>query len=175
MISKINHFLRDTSGLAATEFALVLPVMLALLLGVVDIGTALLLDKKTMSASQIAADLLTRRPTATSADISDAYAAARMAIQPYNTNDFGIDIASIQFQGSNNNPVVLWRETYNMPPNANATSLVNGLGVQGEGVLVVTARYAYDPMFTHGVLTGKNLQEVAVTRPRRGSFIARGN
>lgn len=170
---RIKSFLRDSAGLAATEFALILPVMLALLLGLVDVGTALLLGKKNMAASQIVADLLTRQPTATDNDVTDALAAARMAVQPYDTDNLGVDIISIQFQGVNATPTVLWRETVNMDPIDNVDTLVAGLGVQGEGVLVVATQYIFDPLFTHGVLTGRNLTDVAITRPRRGSFIAR--
>ena len=96
-----------------------------------------------------------------------------MAIDPYNRALLGLDIASIQFVGSGAVPTVMWRETFNMQPNPNAVTRATGLGVQGEGVLVVTARYVYDPVFTSMITEDVVLEEVAVTRGRRSSFVSR--
>lgn len=163
----------DTSGVAAIEVAMILPVLLVLMLGLVDIGNALMADRKTLTAASIAADLLARAPAVTTAQLDDAWAAAQMAIDPYNRAPFGLDIASIQFQGTGATPVVIWRQTYNMTANSQATSRAAGLGTEGEGVLVVTARYNFTPVFTSTIITGSTMQEVAVTRGRRSSFIAR--
>src|SRR5690606_10088731 len=143
MISKNNplrRFLCDTSAMTATEVALFLPIMLTLLLGVVDLGNAMLLDKKTMTAAMVSTDLLTRRATVTEADVQDAYAAGRMAVQPYNGNLLGMDIVSIRFQGANADPAIVWRETYNMTENPDVLALADGLGVSGEGIMVITTR-----------------------------------
>jgi len=166
------RFVRDTAAMTATEVALFMPVMLTLLLGVVDLGNAMLLDKKTMTAAMVSSDLLTRRATVTMAEVTDAYAAGRMAVQPYNGNDLGMDVVSIRFEGASPSPVIVWRETFNMVENPDVLTIVDGLGVSGEGVLVITTQYDFDPLFLHGVVDQRAIQEVAITRPRRGSFIA---
>lgn len=172
MLSRIKQFWHDTHGVAATEVAMMLPVLLVLLLGVIDTGKAVLLNKKTMGAASIAADLLTRGASVNNAEMQDALAAARMAIDPYNRALFGLDVASVQFQGVNATPTIMWRQTFNMTPNPRVVQLATGLGVQGEGVMIVTTHYRYHPLFT-AVLTGDiDLQEVAVTRGRRSSFVA---
>jgi Flp pilus assembly protein TadG len=171
MISKIKTFWRDTSGLAASEVALMLPILLTLLLAIVDFGNALILDKKTMNASQIVADLMTRRPIVTTGEVTDAVAAARMAVMPYETAPLGVDIVSIRFVGANADPTVLWRETVNMDENTNATEIARGLGVGGEGVIVVTTQYNFDPVFTQDLIGETRLEEIAVMKPRRGSFV----
>ncbi len=158
--------------MTATEVALFLPIMLTLLLGVVDLGNAMVLSKKTMTAAMVSSDLLTRRATVTEAQVTDAYAAGRMAVQPYNSNNLGMDVVSIRFQGAGANPVILWRETFNMNENPDVLTLAEGLGVTGEGILIVTTRYDFDPLFVHGMVGDRTLEEVAVSRPRRGAFVA---
>lgn len=169
------RFWRDARGIAAVEVAMMLPVLMILFLGVIDVGRALIINKKTSTASTIAADLLSRYPSVTDARITDAWAAARMALQPYDNASLGMDVASIRFQGSNATPVVLWRETFNMDPNDNAENLAIGLGVEGEGVLVVTTQYDYTPPFTGTMTEEFTMQEVAVTRGRRSSYISRSD
>jgi Flp pilus assembly protein TadG len=169
---KIKQFPQDISGVAATEVALMLPVLMVLMLGMIDIGNAIVLNKKTMTAASISADLLTRGVAVNSTEMQDALAAARMAIDPYDRTLFGLDVASVQFQGTNATPVIMWRQTFNMQPNPDIATVASGLGVMGEGVLIVTTRYTYRPVFS-AVLTGDlDLQEVAVTRGRRSSFVA---
>jgi Flp pilus assembly protein TadG len=169
----ITRFYKNCDGVASIEVALVMPVLLALLLGMMDIGNALLINKKTSTGAQIAADLLTRHISVTDADISDAYVAAQMAIAPYDRTKFGMDTVSIQFQGSTNTPVIMWRQTSNMTANSDVTTIASGLGVSGEGVLIVTTQYIYTPSYTHSFVDAKTMREVAVTRPRRGSYIVK--
>lgn len=171
MISRIKQFWHDTTGVAAVEVAMMLPVLMVLLLGLVDIGNTLVINKKTMNAASMVGDLLTRGTAVSDTEMQDALAAARMAIDPYDRALFGLDVASIQFQGTNATPVVVWRQTFNMTPNPDVTARAAGLGVMGEGVLVVTTRYIYNPVFTSVVTGPMTLEDVSITRGRRSSFV----
>ena len=51
----IARFLDDCRAVAASEFALILPVLVLVLFGTVEIGNAVLLDKKVTAAAQTAA------------------------------------------------------------------------------------------------------------------------
>lgn len=177
MILKTDHlrFWKDESGVAAVELALILPVLVALLLGVVDSGNALLLSKKAMTASNIVADLITRNRTVTQAQIDDSLAAARMALAPYSTATLGVDIASIQYTGAGNTPSILWRQTDNMTANPDVLTIADGLGVAGEGVVIVTTEYDFTPVFLHGMFGNFTMQEVSITRGRRGPIVSKTN
>lgn len=169
----MTKFLHDTSGVAAVELAMILPVLAALLLGVIDTGNALLINKKAMTASQIVGDLVTRNRTITDAQVTDSVAAARMALQPYSATALGVDIVSIQFTGTEATPTILWRETYNMDENPDVLNLADGLGVQNEGVVIVTTQYQFDPIFLNGLFGSFDMKEVAVTRGRRGPLVTK--
>ncbi len=169
----ISRWFSDEKGIAATEFALVFPIMFILLLGMVDLGNGILTNKKVITASQMAADLVTRQLTADDADIDDAFLAAQLALQPLDTASFGIDIAAIRFEGDNADPTVIWRDTVNMSPNDNVEDLADGLGVENEGLIAVTVIYQYEPTFSSTFLNQIDMTEVAFMRGRRNSFVAR--
>lgn len=169
----VAEWINDATGVAAVELAMILPVLVALLLGVVDGGNALLLSKKTMTAAQIVGDLVTRSRNITETQIQDSFAAARMALAPFSTASLGVDIVSIEFTGVAATPAILWRETYNADENPDALSLATGLGVQGEGVVVVTTTYHFDPIFLGGMFGSFDMEEVSITRGRRGPLVNR--
>lgn len=155
---------------ALIEGAFLLPPMMVLMMGVFDLGNGISLGQKTISASQIAADLVARERTMNSSQIENIIDAAELAFNPYSLTSFGIDIVSVTFNASLQ-PVVLWRETRNMSPNTAAVSSVAGLAPQGEGMIIVTVRYDFHPYFSQPVVGEIGFEEVAFTRGRRSPTV----
>lgn len=166
----ITSFFKNESGTAAMEAVMLFPILVTLLIGVYDLGNGIILSQKTITATQIAADLVARDTTIDMNGVQTAMDAARLAYEPYNLNQFGIDIASIEFD-NNRMPQILWRETRDMPPNQEAITNVNGIGDDGEGMVIVTVRYTYEPFFTRYFINNFNMQEVAYARGRRSPTV----
>gem|GEM_PF-301290 len=166
----LTRYRRDDEGLAALEAVMLFPIMVSMVFGLYDLGHAIILNQKVVSACHIAADLLARKPAVSDADIQDAIEAAKLAVDPYDRAEFGIDIASILFN-EDDDPTVLWRETEGMNANANIPSQATGLGLEGEGVLAVTATYAYTPFFYKMLFNDIKMQEVSFLRGRKTSVI----
>lgn len=171
------NFLRkwkeDDCAVAALEAALVFPIMITMIFGVIDIGNGLLINKKLISASQVASDLIARKIRVDDADINDIVIAARLSMRPFPDNSFGIDIAGIRFTGAAANPTEDWRDTVNMSPNGGAVAGADGLGDEGEGVVAVTVQYTYTPYFSGYFINTLNMQEISYVRGRRTPFVSR--
>lgn len=163
---------RDENGVAAVEAGLLFPVMLTLVLGMVDIGNAILSNQKTITSSQLAADLIARKEAVSTADINDAVEAARLAIEPFPTTTFGIDIVSIRFD-EDGAPQVIWRDTRNMGPNDNAVASTATFGEPGEGVVIVSVVFRYEPVFAGFVIDEIPMMEVAFVRGRKSPVVNR--
>lgn len=162
--------------MAVMETAMLFPVLLVMLLGVYDVGHAITVNHKMITASNVAADLLTRKQAVSNNDLEQAIMAAGLAMNPYaNDQDIGIDIISVQYD-ENDDPVMLWRETRNMGDGleADAVSRTFGLGTEGEGALMVTVLYDYTPTFGSIVIDAFRMREVAFARGRRSSVVTRG-
>ena len=170
MKQKIMSFRKDESGLAMLEAALLAPLAITLIFGVYDLGNGILMNQKTISAGHIAADLLARKPAVDSIDVADAIEAAKLAIDPYSREDFGIDIVSVEFI-DDETPAAIWRVTENMNENAAAVPNSVGLGKEGEGVIVVTATYSYKPFFFQTFFSEIQMKEVSYLRGRKTSVI----
>lgn len=73
----------SVAGVAAVEFALVLPVMVTLLLGMSEVTLAVNVDRKITLTSRALADLSSRVQTLTTAQMNDIFSAAAVVMQPH--------------------------------------------------------------------------------------------
>ncbi len=166
----LRRYAREEEATALIETVILMPVMISLLMGCFDLGQGILMNQKTIGASQIIGDLITRDETVTMGRLEDMITAGEMAFEPYSTATFGYDIASVEFD-EDGEPVVLWRVTENMDPNDDAVASTEDIGSPGEGVVVVTSIYKYTPFFSHFVVDEINMKEVAFLRGRMSATI----
>lgn len=170
----IMRWKSQTQGAALMEAAILFPVLLTMLFGVYDIGHAITVNHKMITASQVAADLIARTPTVSTEELNQAIEAAGLAMAPYADGaSIGIDVISVRFD-EDDEPQQVWRRTRNMSTDDNAGALEKstGLGTEGEGALIVTVLYDYVPTFGNIVIKSFRLRETAFARGRRSSVVS---
>jgi Flp pilus assembly protein TadG len=174
MMSLIKAFVSSwwsgRDGVAATEAALVFPILLTLLLGVFDFGNAILVNQKTIRASQVTADLIARNRSVDALIVADAVAAGRLAYEPLSSESYGVDVVSIRFD-DNADPQIVWRETQGMSPMADVLADVQSMAEAGNGVLVVGVEYTFEPLFAGFIVDEILMQERAFARGRKGPVV----
>jgi Flp pilus assembly protein TadG len=161
---------RGQDALAATEAAMIFPIMLTLLLGVLDIGNGILANQKTIRASQVVADLIARNSMVNATDITEAIEAGRLAYEPIDTSSYGVDIISMRFTEDEEVEIV-WRQTQNMAPIADPAGAVESLAAPNEGVVMVAVQYRYEPIFAGFVAHEIDMQERAFSRGRKSAVV----
>jgi Flp pilus assembly protein TadG len=77
MLRSALDMFRDRSGIAATEFAVIVPIMLVMFFGVVEFSSAVAVDRKVTLVSRTLSDLTAQAPSsaaqATYAQVTDTY------------------------------------------------------------------------------------------------------
>lgn len=162
-------------GVALMEAALIFPTLFFMLFGVYDVGHAITTNHKLITSVNVIADLMTRGEVVTDAEYYDAVDAGRLAMIPYvrDGDTFQIYVASVRF-AANGDPQIVWDESSGaMPTDNNAVERSRGLGAAGEGVIVVSAIYDYEPTFGSIVIDHFRMREIAYARGRRTSVVAR--
>ncbi len=172
-VSLLKTFWQDESGSPAIEAGLLFPVMLTMLCGMMDVGIGIIVNMKVTNAAQVVSDLVSRESTVSDTTINDAIIAGKLAIMPYDTTSYGIDIAGIQYIGTGLTPTVQWRRTQNMEANGAVVSHSQGLGAQNEGVIAVTVTYKYTPYFSASFLNPIEMSEESYVRGRKGLFVSK--
>lgn len=160
----------ENEAMAAVEAALIFPVMLTMLMSIYDFGNAILANQKTIRASQVVADLITRDSIVGEGDVTEAIQAGRLAFEPLNNATYGIDIVSIRFDEDANTEVV-WRRSENIGSLPDAESAVADLETANEGVVMVTVDYQFEPLFAGFIIDTIQMREVAFSRGRRSPVI----
>lgn len=170
-LSFVQRWWREEHAMAAVEASMIFPVMLVLLVGTFDLGNGILANQKTIRASQVVADLVTRNMSVTNADVDDAVMAGRLALQPFDTANYGVDIVSIRFD-EDADPEIVWRETRNMNGSADILNDVASLAQPNSGVVVATVEYLFEPTFAGFVIDEIQMQEKAFARGRRSAVVS---
>ncbi len=171
-LASVRRLFGDRSGVAATEFALLLPVMLVMLLGAVEIGNALIADRKITAAVQTAADLVAQKRDMSNADIDDVFAAVEIVLTPLEGLNAGTAIYSVVMD-QDEAVLVDWSDTRGAGAPVPSENLPPNLLTANSSVIVVDMVYHYQPVFM-GLFVGEfDITDRAYLRPRRTRIIAR--
>lgn len=111
MLKNLHRFARTRSGMAAVEFALVAPFMIALFFGLVEVCNALNAHQKVTSVASTAADLTAQASQVSRSDLDDIFAAAGDIMTPFPTSNMSIVVTSLTGTGARNVGTVLWSQT----------------------------------------------------------------
>lgn len=88
LIQKIKQLRTNDKGVSAVEFALILPVLLTLYLGTIDLSTYIIIDRKVSVVAGSVADLVARAEDKISATtVNDYFKAAEFTIKPYDSKN----------------------------------------------------------------------------------------
>lgn len=111
---------RAVDGVAAVEFALILPVMVTLFLGMSEVTLAINIDRKLTLLSRSLADLSSRTRELTMSELTNVWGAATAIMRPYDTPAPQMVVTSIAVtkSGSTYSGTVEWSCGKNLPEKA---------------------------------------------------------
>jgi Flp pilus assembly protein TadG len=167
----------NNDGLAALEFALILPVMIALFFGTIEVSLALLARADVSVMASTAADLISQKSAVANTDFSNVYAAAGAILYP-NPGTPSIRITSVVDDGSGApngthlTGTVAWsctqQGTGTLPPAPTGpVTLPKPMMTPGGSVIIAEVAYDYASP-TSAMITGKiKMTNNFWTKPRR--------
>ncbi len=152
--SLLRHFSAVTSdrqGVAAVEFALILPFLLILLIGMAETVSALNHDRKVSQIASSVTDLVAQAETVSSSDISDIMLAAEEILKPYSATGLEVIVASVTFDDEGDAEVDWSKDNSNGSPwsagSAPPVEFPDTIAVAGTSLVVGQSTYDYVPMF----------------------------
>jgi len=165
MFRKLRQFRDDVAGVAAVEFALVLPVLIALYLGTVEATTIYAVDRKVTSVASTMADLVSRQKDEIALSTLNTYfTAAANIMQPFSSTELKQVVSLLQIDSSGN-ATVKWSRANGTGATArtadssytlSATSEINILARGASGYLVV-AEISYERAPLTGFIFSSNI------------------
>lgn len=173
-LSRIKAFRRARSGVAALEFALILPVMLTLYIGGVEVTDGLIAKRKVSHAASAIADLVAQdTQIADSAEMADIFAAGSAIMAPFSATSLKVAVIGIAVD-ADKKATVSWSQVLNGATCAKKGTSVTvpvGLATAGSFLVLVKAEYPYTPELGY-VLSGTiDLKEGFYQQSRSGKAI----
>lgn len=102
---------RDQSGVSAVEFALILPIILILLVGLVDTNEALIVHRKMRQVTSTVADLIAQSEQLTTSQVDLTLTGAASLLSPYPLTSLHIVVSVLDV--TETEQTVNWSRAYN--------------------------------------------------------------
>lgn len=168
----LRRFIRDRRGIAATEFALIVPVMLTLLIGSVEVTRGFAADRKVSLVARAVADLTSQSTAVTSGDMTNILDAAAGIMYPYNTRDLKLKVTAVNV-AANGTAKVAWGAARNATKRATGevVTIPAALRVPNTQLIWGEAEYTYDPALGYVLFNNITLREENFVRPRQGDTV----
>jgi Flp pilus assembly protein TadG len=169
---------RDLSGIAAIEFALILPVILLLFIGSFETTNLVLAYMKLEASAETAADLVAQTRVNTvlqPLDFTNITNAAKQVLSPLPTTGTLLQIAYASVTYSTGTAVIDWHTevnnataltTTNIPNNVSLANLGSQTSGSTDSVIIVRLSYVYSSPFSYVLNSSYTLTESAFNRPR---------
>lgn len=170
-----RFFLAATGGIAAVEFALVLPVLVLMFLASVDAGRAIAIYMKVRAATYTLDALTNQYQTIQSTDVSSITGATSLVLAPYSTAPLGITIsqisvnsassATVSWSYSQNGSALTQGATVNVPSGFSTCTSYPCYLIYGQ------VSYSYSPLFGYFTPSAINLSDSLYVTPRNSACV----
>jgi Flp pilus assembly protein TadG len=169
-----HRFAAASSGMAATEFAMIAPVMIVLWFGATEIANAYDANTKVTAVASTAADLIAQEKKVCDAEMTDTFAALEAIMYPFSSSSMEITISSLVDAG-NRTVKVDWSDAQNATPrteNSFAT-IPEGLVVEDGSVIMAEVKFTYNSPAPHFFPTPTPMTDTYYLHPRKVAQIER--
>jgi Flp pilus assembly protein TadG len=174
LFSRLRDFAHGQDGMAAVEFAVILPFMLVAYLGGVEIGDGVAINRKVAITTRAVADLATRYTTIHNADSATILGAAATIIAPYAPGPLAVTVSQVSVDNQGN-ATISWSDTLNGTAHTvgTAVTLPGTLNTPNSNYIWGQVTYAYTPTLGYVMSGTYNLSDQIFMSPRESASVTR--
>lgn len=175
----------DSQGLAAVEFALVLPILLTLWIGGVEVTQALSVDRRVNNIASMIGDLTSREKCVSDTNINDMFVLADEAMFPYSATPLSVRLTAIWID-ENRNVTLDW--SYAHGTKAKRTSLPDNFlpnlikdqtddeeRAASTQIIVAESYYSFEPALGYQITGEIEFEQTLYFTPRLTARIKKDN
>jgi Flp pilus assembly protein TadG len=155
ILARAKLFVRDGRGVAALEFALVVPLLLMLYFVTMEVAQAIEANKKVGRVGSMVADLVTQQQVMSKNELEGIMRLGESTLQPYNRSGLDIEITAIEVTDETTPKVqVVWaRKMENGsfsagPAIGTPVTIPPALRIKGSFLIRAESKLNYRPVIT---------------------------
>ena len=166
------EMLADRSGIAATEFAIIVPIMLVMFFGTVEFSSGVAVDRKVTLMARTLSDLTSQSTTVTDTDLTNFFAASKGIMTPYSSTPTQSTITELYVDPTTLAARVQWSQGTTPLTPGNAVTIPTALKIGGTYLILSEVKYKYVPAVGYVMAPGGvNLSDLSYTRPRQSTCV----
>lgn len=144
---RFASFARDARGIAAIEFALIVPVMLMIFFGAIQVSTGFAVERKVTMVTRTVSDLISQASQISDIDIANAFVMAGAVMTPYPATPIQAIVSQIYID-ANKVAKVKWSRASNATARGcnDVITLPTGLQVPNTYLIMSEVTYNFRPV-----------------------------
>jgi len=174
----------DCRGVAATEFVMIVPLMLTMFFGVVEFSSGVAVSRKVTLVARTVSDLASQSTAIADSDLSNFFAASVAILTPYSASPTQSTITELYVDPTTHKARVQWSKasTFNASGGVvlgasshspgDIVTVPPALAADGTYLIWSEVSYKYVPAIGYVMVkAGVNLSDHNYTRPRQSSCV----
>jgi Flp pilus assembly protein TadG len=171
---RLGSLASDERGISAVEFAILMPLMLSLYLGAVELSQGIGADRKVTITARTIGDLVSQVTTINDSDMTNALNASSAVMVPFPTTNLKVTVSSVTIDATGK-ATIAWSDTLHGTARSvgSTVTLPAALNVPSSSLIWSEVQYAYKPVIGYVVSGTLNLKDQIYMRPRLSDTVAR--
>jgi Flp pilus assembly protein TadG len=176
LLQRIAAFAQDRRGISAVEFAMLLPLLVTLYFGVVEVTQGVAIDRKVTLTTRTMADLASQVSSINNADMTNLLNASSAVMAPYPLPPLKIVLSAVTIDNAGVAKIA-WSDTLNGTKRTvgSTVSLPAVLNVPNTTLIWSEVTYDYKPQIGYVITGTLNLSDQLYMRPRLSETVTRLN
>jgi Flp pilus assembly protein TadG len=164
----------DVQGVSAVEFALLLPLMLALYLGAIEVSQGIGADRKVTLTARSVADLVSQTSSINNSEMTNSLNAAKAVMAPMPAANLKVTVSSVTIDAQGK-ATIAWSDTLNGTKRATGSTvtLPPALSVPNSSLIWSEVQYEYTPVIGYVLSGSLTLKDQIYMRPRLSDKVER--
>ena len=166
----------NNSGLAAIEFAMIIPIMALLFVGTNEFSAGVAVDRKVTLMARTLSDLTSQNTSVTDAQLTNFFNASKAIMTPYSSTPVQATITELYINPSTLKARVQWSKGYDAHAAGAVIDIPDSLKIAGTYLIYSEVKYNYVPSVAWFInkVDGITLSDYTFTRPRQSLCVLYG-
>ncbi|MBX9645510.1 MAG: pilus assembly protein [Xanthobacteraceae bacterium] len=162
-----SELLVDRSGLAAIEFAMIVPLMLLLFFGTDEFSSAVAVNRKVTLMARTVSDLTSQNISVTDAQLTNFFNASKAIMTPYPSTPVKATVSELYIDPATKVARVQWSKGAEPRGLGTSVTIPTALQVGGTYLIYSEVNYAFVPTIGYVMKSSITLKDFTFTRPRQ--------
>jgi Flp pilus assembly protein TadG len=160
----------NNSGVAAIEFAMIIPLMAMMLVGTNEFSAGVAVDRKVTLMARTLSDLTSQNTSVTDTQFTNFFNASKAIMTPYASTPVEGTITELYVNPTTMKARVQWSTGAHALSAGDIVDIPDALKIAGTYLILSEVKYKYVPSIAWFInkIDGITLSDISYTRPRQG-------